>query len=512
MHPDHITPSAVRHAATEMNIFPIGLILAGRPCLVVGGGKNAARKVGLLLDATAMVTVVAQETTEELRAWAEAGRIHLHQRDFQDSDVHGFFAAFAATSFAKVNRQVLNACRAERVLCGVVDELWPEGDFITPASHRRDKLIVSVTTGGHSCRQARLVRDNIARHLEMTGAADLMVVGISHEQLPLERREPYHLTGRRLDEAGRLLMQIWGVHEFLLLNTCNRIEFIGVAAQRDDTEEMIRRALRFDTLPPESYYIKRGVAAFEHLALLTAGLLSQTPGENHIVAQVKEAFQQAAASGWSVSLMNSWLDAAFHISKHIREAVGPRLTPYETEDLCLQYLRAQGETLAGAQALVLGTGVVGEEMVRRCAAAGMNCQWCYHVNMPELSPSLANKVRVISLNDLREHLRQAHFIFCAMASGGHVLHQGHAPFFDMEHRVVVMDLGLPRNVAPELKNVDDNLRVLDLDDLKHWYHRELVDLNGVFDIARQTIRGHQELYDRLVQDIRGGEHAPQALT
>ena len=138
----------------------------------------------------------------------------------------------AATSYNKVNRQVLAACRAERVLCGVLDELWPEGDLITPATHRRDKLIVSITTSGRSCRQARLVRDNIARHLEMTGVADLLVIGTSHEQLPLEKWEPYHLSGRRLEEAGRLLMQIWGVHEFLVLNTCNRNEFVGVAAQR----------------------------------------------------------------------------------------------------------------------------------------------------------------------------------------------------------------------------------------------------------------------------------------
>jgi len=128
--------------------------------------------------------------------------------------------------------QVLAACRAERVLCGVLDELWPEGDLITPATYRRDKLIVSITTSGRSCRQARLVRDNIARHLEMTGVADLLVIGTSHEQLPLEKWEPYHLSGRRLEEAGRLLMQIWGVHEFLVLNTCNRNEFVGVAAQR----------------------------------------------------------------------------------------------------------------------------------------------------------------------------------------------------------------------------------------------------------------------------------------
>jgi len=68
---------------TLVNVFPVGLILSGRPCLVVGGGKVAARKVGLLLDAEAAVTVIAPEVTDELQALAAAGRIRVVARTFQ---------------------------------------------------------------------------------------------------------------------------------------------------------------------------------------------------------------------------------------------------------------------------------------------------------------------------------------------------------------------------------------------------------------------------------------------
>jgi len=153
---------------------------------------------------------------------------------------------FAATSRRAVNEQVLAASRRHGALCCAVDDLWPAGSFITPATHRMDQMVVSVTTGGVSCRRSRIVRDNIARYLEMIGSADLLVIGTSHEQLPIDRREHYHLAGRRLEETGRMLMQVWGIQEFMIVNTCNRIELAGIVAQREDTEELVRRILKFD--------------------------------------------------------------------------------------------------------------------------------------------------------------------------------------------------------------------------------------------------------------------------
>lgn len=147
-------------------ILPACLLVAGRPCLVVGGGPIAARKVGHLLDAEADVTVISSTVTVALQALARSGKIRVTRRAFAESDVKGKYLVFATTDSTAVNRRVLESCRKRGVLCSAADRHWPEGDFVTPAICRKNGLVVTVSTGGRSCRQARIVKDRIAKLLD----------------------------------------------------------------------------------------------------------------------------------------------------------------------------------------------------------------------------------------------------------------------------------------------------------------------------------------------------------
>ena len=147
-------------------ILPVSLLVAGRPCLVVGGGAIAARKVGHLLDAEADVTVVGPDAVDELAALAGEKRIGRLAREFEPSDVDRQYLVFAATDSEAVNRRVLEACRERGILCSAIDSNWPDGDFVMPAISRRAGLVVSVATGGRSCRLARDVKDRIAGMIE----------------------------------------------------------------------------------------------------------------------------------------------------------------------------------------------------------------------------------------------------------------------------------------------------------------------------------------------------------
>jgi len=136
--------------------------VAGKPCLVVGGGRIAARKAGRLLDAEADVTVVSPEASQAIKALARSGRITLAPRPFAEADVEGKCLVFATTDSKAVNRRVIESCRKRGVLCSAADGNWPHGDFVTPAICRQNGLVVTVSTGGRSCRQARIVKDKIA--------------------------------------------------------------------------------------------------------------------------------------------------------------------------------------------------------------------------------------------------------------------------------------------------------------------------------------------------------------
>ena len=146
-------------------MLPVSLLVAGRPCLVVGGGEIAARKTGHLLDAAATVTVVSPTVCAELEKLARAGKIRFVARLFQDADAGGKYLVFATTDDREVNRRVLEACHARGVLCSAADSNWTQGDFVSPAITRRGGLVVTVSTGGRSCREAKIVKDRIAELL-----------------------------------------------------------------------------------------------------------------------------------------------------------------------------------------------------------------------------------------------------------------------------------------------------------------------------------------------------------
>ena len=487
----------------EQQIYPVGLLSEGRPCLVVGGGRIATRKVHSLLEARARVTVISPELHPDLTDLVAQECITYHPRSFIVDDVDDAFLVFAATDDPVINRSIIEACQARGVYVCSIDKSWTEGDFVTPASFRKGGLTVSVSTGGKSCRRSKLVKESLARHVEMVDTAGLIIIGTSHNYLSVEQREPYHLTERKLEDAAEMISQVWGVHEFALLNTCNRIELIAVVTQSSSVERVLKRILGFDQLPENCTYLHRDDHAFSHMAVMTAGLLSQTPGENHIVAQVKNAVSTAVDRQWASGMLQQWLATTLHISKHIRNETASLLHAQEIEELCLQYASAECPDWSAARVLVLGAGVVGQCIVELLAKEPRTITWCYHRSVPERPAADAADITLCSMNSLREQIPLADLIVCATASEGHVLHMGYAPFFDQESTTVVVDLAMPRNVAPELNGLAGSIRVVDLDDLKHWYRREVADMARIFEVSKEIVQQHKEMYEKLMQSFQG---------
>ncbi|NQU38416.1 MAG: hypothetical protein HQ523_00515 [Lentisphaerae bacterium] len=486
--------------------LPVNLLPKGRRCVVVGGGTIATRKTGHLIPSGADITVVSPELSESLQVLVDEGKVSWLARPFDVSDARGAFVVFAATNDSAVNRSVLDICQAEGVLCCSVDGNWPDGDFVTPATFRKENLTVSIATGGQSCRRSRLVKESLARHVALVDTADLVVIGTSHHELSLEQREPYHLAGERAHAVGRMLAQVWGIHEFMILNTCNRVEVWAAVSSEALDSGLVKQTLTFDHLPDDRYYVKHGYDAFQHAAVTAAGLLSQTPGENHIVAQIKDALDDSLKANWAGSLIKDWVSAVLRVSKAIRAEAGPLLRDFEIEDLCMDYVAAASSMpLSDRSVLVLGSGVVGKAVLTRVLARGGTCDWCYHVHQPEIPADGMERVTLFSFNALREKLAAADVILCTTAHSGYVLHRAHAPFLNQERAVLIVDLSIPRNVDPELGQAMDNIDIVDLDDLKHWYRREAADLAAIGRLAEETVAQHRDLYDKIVASFTGGD-------
>jgi len=142
---------------SAMNFLPIFLDLKTRSCAVIGGGEVASRKITLLLEAGARITVYAPRVCEIIRRWAADGKVGHVAQEFRPEMLEGCALVIAATDDKSVNRQVSDSARARNIPVNVVDQ--PDlCSFIMPSIVDRSPVIVAVSTGGASPVLARVIR------------------------------------------------------------------------------------------------------------------------------------------------------------------------------------------------------------------------------------------------------------------------------------------------------------------------------------------------------------------
>lgn len=188
--------------STEPRLYPVALRVAGRSCLVVGGGAVAARKVRSLLEAGAAVTVVSPELGADLAAARSEDALWAwHPREFWAEDVNGCLLVVAATDDPTVNRAVAAAATQAGALSNVVDA--PEAsDFFVPSVIQRGQLQLTVGTGG----VAPAVAAAVKRRLELAFPAEwgeaVAILGRAREEASLRGLDEEVRRGLARELAG----------------------------------------------------------------------------------------------------------------------------------------------------------------------------------------------------------------------------------------------------------------------------------------------------------------------
>ncbi|WP_045701565.1 uroporphyrinogen-III C-methyltransferase [Streptomyces rubellomurinus] len=173
------------HPSTEGRTpYPVGLLLAGRRVVVVGGGQVAQRRLPALIASGAEVHLISPATTPAVQAMADAGEVTWHARPYQDGDLAGAWYALVATDDQAVNEAVSAEAERARVFCSRSDDAAAATAW-TPASGRDAGATVAVLTGDprHSAALRDAIVDGLrdgslaARQYRTRGAGVALVGG-----------------------------------------------------------------------------------------------------------------------------------------------------------------------------------------------------------------------------------------------------------------------------------------------------------------------------------------------
>ncbi len=169
------------------NAYLVGLRLAGRKVVVVGGGTVAQRRVPVLIAHGADVHVVARAATPAVEALAEQSPgITLQLRDYRDGDLQGAWYAIAATDDPSVNAAIVAEADRRHIFC-VRADAGRDGTAVTPASFDYEGLLVGVLASGEHRRSAAVrsaIRDafqqgRIAPDIVAVTASDVVRGGVA---------------------------------------------------------------------------------------------------------------------------------------------------------------------------------------------------------------------------------------------------------------------------------------------------------------------------------------------
>lgn len=317
----------------------------------------------------------------------------------------------------------------------------------------------------------------------------LLVIGLNHRTAPLAMRERFWIGENRRYEVLRQLKMAEGIEEIIVLSTCCRTEFLIWASEPTLAANSVLQFLGANhglkLSEWQHFYRLLDDTALTHLFRVASGLDSVVLGEPQIVSQLQAAWEQAKTVGAAAHFLNSTIENALNVSKRVRtETEVGRLTvsiPHAALELASEIFGS----LEGKRLLLLGTGKLSEFSARQMLERGAGS-----VVVIDQSPVHAHEMAeklggtAATLADRWKCLLGADIVLSGTGCPHVVLTKEEAERIAIERNrvaMIIVDLGMPRDVDPEVRRVDGIL---------------LYDLEGL----ERAVRGHATEREKIAAE------------
>jgi glutamyl-tRNA reductase len=280
---------------------------------------------------------------------------------------------------------------------------------------------------------------------------ELLVVGISHRTAPVGLLEGLAVPPADTPALLSALLALSSVDESIVLSTCNRVEiYAGVSAPHamDEIGQLLAARAGVDSATLAGHlYVRYDDEAVRHTFRVAAGLDSMVVGEPQILGQLRDAYAAATEHAAVGPALHELMQQAMRTGKraHAETGIDAAGRSVVTAALDLGSTRA-GATIAGARALVVGTGALAAlalSTLRRAGAARLTVAGRHPGRTARLAAS--HGAAPVPMTALPDELANADVVICATASPEYVLTATDLP---CTGPLLILDLAVPRDVDP----------------------------------------------------------------
>jgi glutamyl-tRNA reductase len=297
-----------------------------------------------------------------------------------------------------------------------------------------------------------------------------------------------------------------GVEEAVVLSTCCRTEFLLWASEPTLAANSLLQFLGTEhglkLSEWEHFYRLLDDSALTHIFRVTSGLDSLVLGEPQIVTQVKDAWDQARTVGAAGRFLNAVLEKALGVSKQVRHDTAIDKLVVSVPTAALELARQIFGTLDGRKVLLLGTGKMSEVSARTMVESGAGSVIVIDQS-PARARELAEKLggTAATLADRWQCMLRADIVISATGCPHVVLTREEAERIASERNrvaLVIMDIGMPRDVDPEVRRVDGIL-LYDLDGLERAVRSNPADRTATATEAERIVAAEAQAFRSKLQ-------------
>lgn len=295
----------------------------------------------------------------------------------------------------------------------------------------------------------------------------LTAVGISHRTAPVAVRERVSVRPGELGSTASAAAAVTGSSEAVILSTCNRTElyFSGGANHAEETGALL--SFRAGEDIGAQLYLRRDRDAVSHLFAVAAGLDSMVFGEAQIQGQVRDALAQSREAAGAV--LTRLFNAAGSAAARVRGETAVARGAGSVSSAAVQLAKKIFGSLRGKRAMVLGAGEIAELALECLTAEGVSVGMVANRTHARAEALAArHNARALHYDECWAELGSVDLLLCSTAAPRTVVHPEHvAPAVRRRSGapLCILDIALPRDVAPEVAQLD-NVFLYDLDDLQ----------------------------------------------
>ena len=290
---------------------------------------------------------------------------------------------------------------------------------------------------------------------------ELQLFGINHKTSNVSEREKFIIN-----ESNQILLDIHlkevfkdSIESFYGISTCNRTELYLFGTKNISKEILpeVLNALNIKDISNESFYFLSGHDALVHMCKVASGIDSQVLGEQEIFGQFKIAYKKATdifIVGKNLSYLS---EKAIQISKKARSETNIGLNSLSVSGLALKLVRNIFENPHEQNVLVVGAGSLAQNVIESLYKSGINK--IKSVNRTIRKIKLHNSYEIVSasLDALHDQLENADIVIASASTELPLIGKGaieNALQIRRNKPMLLIDLGVPRNIEEEIRNIE----------------------------------------------------------